>query len=236
MLLTAAALLAASSAGAQVRADMQRSPIRGLGGIHAIVAQPVGPFGEAVDVGGGLNLYGLINAGPDSPLGLRLDGGFVIYGSETNRYRLSPTIPDRVTAKLTTTNSIFFLGAGPQLMATSGPIRPYVNGSVGFSVFVTSSSLSGDDDNDDDFNTTNQSDATLAYTGGAGFYIPLGTRTPVAIDLGAKYHGNGRVEYLRKGDITDNPDGSITINRRNTEANLVTYHIVVSVGIPGPRR
>jgi hypothetical protein len=53
-----------------------------------------------------------------------------------------------------------------------------------------------------------------------------------ALELGARYHRNGRVEYLRKGDIEDQPDGSIVLHPTRSEADFVSYVIGFSVGLP----
>jgi hypothetical protein len=56
-------------------------------------------------------------------------------------------------------------------------------------------------------------------------------RTLVFLDLGARYHDNGRnVRYLRKGGIRDLPDGRIELDVIQSRADLVTWHIGVSVG------
>ena len=38
--------------------------------------------------------------------------------------------------------------------------------------------------------------------------------------------------YLTEGDIQDNPDGSITLFPVVSEANLVSYRLGVTIGIP----
>jgi hypothetical protein len=53
------------------------------------------------------------------------------------------------------------------------------------------------------------------------------------LDLGADYHHNGTASYLREGDIVDQPDGSIVIYPRRTEANLWSFRLGVSVGLGG---
>jgi hypothetical protein len=139
----------------------------------------------------------------------------------------------RILLDLTTTNSIAYLNIGPQLMLPDGPVRPYVNAAIGGSYFGTSSSVSGTDGNDDDFaSTTNFDDITFAWAGGGGILISLSRgRTPVMLDLGMRYHGNGEVEYLKKGDITDNPDGTITVSPTRSEANLLTFQLGVQIGV-----
>jgi hypothetical protein len=119
-------------------------------------------------------------------------------------------------------------------MVPSGKLRPYITGAVGFSVFATTSSVSGlDDASEHLFDTTNQNFGTFAWSGAAGLYIPLrhGSR-PISLDLGARYHGNGEAEYLReRTGITDNQNGTYTINPTRSQANMVVYHLGVTFGL-----
>ena len=118
----------------------------------------------------------------------------------------------------------------------SGPLRPYLNATAGVSYFFTHSSVSGDDDYDDEFDTTNHDDAVFALTGGGGFMIPLSMRRmPIMLDLGATFHGNGEASYLRRGSIRDFPDGSIRITPIRSEANFITYRFGISIGVPARR-
>jgi opacity protein-like surface antigen len=201
-------------------------------GIQGMYARPVGEFRDYVKHGGGLNVNFAWPVTRGGPFALRADGGFIVYGSETRRVCFSTTVGCRIQLDLTTTNSIGYLNIGPQLMLPDGPVRPYVNAGIGGSYFGTSSSVDGVDGNDNDFaNTTNFDDVTLAWTGGGGLLISLSRgNTPVLLDLGVKYHGNGEVEYLKKGDIVDNPDGTITITPTRSQANLLTFQIGVQIG------
>lgn len=118
-----------------------------------------------------------------------------------------------------------------------GFAQPYVNGGIGFSYFGTASSVSGIDSSEEMGGTTNFDDAVLAFTGGAGIYVPIhfSEKLPFAIDISARYHRNGVVRYLREGDIQDNPDGSISFQPRRTEADMVTLQVGASFGIRGKR-
>ncbi len=211
--------------------SLEQAPPRFHIGFGAIVAQPVGQFHDYVGTGGGLGVHLLYKATP--AFGLRLDGGFVNYGNERRPVCFSSTVGCRVELELTTSNNIFFVHAGPQLMVPAGPVRPYANTGIGLSYFATESNVRGSGSGSGAFaRTTNFSDVAFAWASGAGAAFPFRVkRTPVAIDLGATYLHNGRVEYLRKGGITDNPDGSITLNPTTSAANLVTYHIGVTIGI-----
>lgn len=225
---TAALFLAAGAATAQETPG----PIRGYAGGGLIGAQPVGEFGDFIDWGFGAGGHFVWNLDRSGALGVRVDGGFVNYGRERDRVCLSTTVGCRIEVDLTTTNDIAFASIGPQIALPTGPVQPYANASIGFSYFSTSSSVSGVDDHDDEFNTTNFDDITFAWQAGAGLRVPVSmARLPVFIDAGARYNTNGSVEYLRQGDIIDHPDGSITLMPQRSDADLVTYVIGVSVGI-----
>ena len=203
-------------------------------GINFTVAQPLEEFSDYVNTGFGATGSFTYKLDRRGIFGIRLDGGFLQYDNEKKRVCVSSTIGCRVQVDLTTSNNIFVLGIGPELSVPSGFIRPYVSGSVGLAYFFTESSVEGTRNDDQPFaSTTNYDDGKLAYTGTAGVLIPVRAgRQPVFIDFGARYHRNGEMRYLRKGSIIDNPDGSITINPIRSEANLLTYHLGVQVGIP----
>ncbi len=217
------------AAHAQSSAALGVAP-RFYGGGGLLGAQPLGEFSDYIDAGFGVGGHGIMRVDDRGILGLRVDGGFLNYGSETKRVRLSNTIGGRVQVDVNTTNNIFFLGVGPQLMLPTGGFRPYLNGGVGVSVFATTSSVEGINNTEPFASDNNQSDVTLAYGGGAGFYIPVYRgKNVISLDLGARYHSNGRVEYLREGSIRDLPNGDIEITPIRSRADLVTYHLGVSV-------
>ncbi len=68
--------------------------------------------------------------------------------------------------------------------------------------------------------------------GGAGLELRVSNgRNPVWLDFGADYHHNGVANYLREGDIVDQPDGSIVIFPNRGEANLWSFRLGATVGI-----
>jgi hypothetical protein len=213
-------------------------PVVASVGINFIAGVPVGEFKDYVSSGYGLNANGVLPLTHNSPLSLRADIGFLVYGSETKRVCFSQTVGCRIELDVTTTNSIFYGNIGPQLMLPTGAIRPYVNAGVGFGYFATTSGIDGSSDNSDFAHTNNFDDATMAYAAGGGLLIRLSSgKVPVLLDVGARYNSNGSVEYLKKGDIHDNPDGTITFTPTRSEANLVTINLGVSIGVrPSARR
>jgi hypothetical protein len=247
---TAAALLLLAIptlASAQRRRDRERErererdryedrydrPARGAVGAGFTYGRPIGDFLNYVDQGLGFDAFFRYGLDRQGILSFKIDGGMLIYGRETFRVPLSSTIGGRVLVDLTTSNNIIWLGVGPQLTMPVGFLRPYANASAGFSYFFTESSVEGSSNDNNPFaSTTNYSDATFRYGFGWGLLIPFTTgRSEWAIDLGAMYHGNGQVRYLREGGIEDLPDGSIVLHPIQSDANLLTYRLGFSIGI-----
>lgn len=207
----------------------RRSPV--LVGGSLTYAVPQGDFRQNVKQGFGGDVGAHYKVDRRGIFSVGGELGFLSYGRETNRVPLSSTIGGRILVDLTTSNNIFWMGLGPQLTAPSGPIRPYVNGTAGFAVFWTESSVDGEFDNEEFAKTNNYNDATFAWTGGAGFLIPVGTLRQGAIDLGVRYHGNGNTRYLKKGDIIDLPNGNVQLRIREGETPLLMWRVGVKWGL-----
>ncbi len=201
-------------------------------GLHLIFGEPVGEFDEFVSGGIGADFFGRLPADPRGILSLRADLGFLIYGHESKRVCFGG-VGCRVQARLQTDNSIFFGGIGPELAIPMRRARPYVNAFAGFSYFSTSSSLNGLSGDESLFETENFSDTGFSWGLGGGLEWNLSQGpTRVDLNLGVRYHHHGVMEYLTKGDIVDNPDGSVTLFPNRSEANLMSYQLGVSVGLP----
>ena len=212
-------------------AEAQRS--RGPGGfvgISFVAADAVGDLGFVVDQGFGMDLAAGAPVSAGGHLRVRADLGFVIYGLEQIRYC---SFGCRVASDLTTTNSIIFGGIGPELVLARGPIQPYLHASAGLSYFVTSSSVDDHDGYGPYLETTNYSDLVFGWKFGGGLRLRVGGgHNPIYLDFGVERHDNGIVNYLTSGDIVDNPDGSITLYPNRSEADLIAFHVGVSVGLP----
>jgi len=208
-------------------------PVRAQLGGNLYYARPVGEFADYVRRGFGGALHGTLLLGPSGAFGLRFDGSYLNYGRETVRDVCALPTNCRVVVDVTTTNNIAFVGAGPMLVAPTGAVRPYAAGQVGWTFIWTSSSIEDADDGDGGlYDTQNFDDNTFSYGGVAGFLVPLTVgRSPVSLDIGARYLRNGRVRYLREGDIIDNVNGPPTLDIQRSRADLVTYFVGVSVGV-----
>jgi hypothetical protein len=112
-----------------------------------------------------------------------------------------------------------------------GWLRPYANAAIALTDFYTQSSLSSPDISFQQTNT-NQSDVSHAWIFGGGIKIPFGKYSSGALNIGARYFYGGRATYLTKGDIIDNPDGSVTLNTRESKTDLVLWQLGASFTIP----
>ena len=211
---------------------LEQRPTGGYLGGGLALARTQGEFSDYVDGGIGFDLAYVHRLDRDGWLALRVDGGMLIYGHESQRVPLSNTVGGRVLVDVNTTNSIGFIGVGPQIGVPDGRLMPYVNAYAGYSYIWTGSSVRGTWDDDPFAETTNFSDWTFGYGGGGGVYIPLRRGpAPISLDLGVRYQNNGEAEYLRAGDIQDNPDGSITVYPVRSATDLLTFRVGVSVGV-----
>ena len=227
-------LLSVLAAG-QTQAQIQEvddeevpGPNRFQAGAHLNLALPQGEFSDFVDAGFGFGGWFAFNLDRRGTIAFKIDGNWLIYGSETRRRPLSPTVPF-VTVDVTTRNNIYTMGAGPLISLSAGPIKPYITGSIGFSYFATESGVSGTNNGDDFAQSTNFDDFTFAVVAGGGMRIQLSHgRTPIFIDLASEYHRNGQASYLREGSITDNGNGTITFTPIQSETNLMLIKLGVS--------
>ncbi|MEP6691934.1 MAG: hypothetical protein ABJD07_12320 [Gemmatimonadaceae bacterium] len=216
-------------------ARAQRFEVRPLGhsaylGGDVSYAVPQGEFAGYVDKAWGINGHVIVPVTRGGIFALRLDLGVMQYGDENQRLAFPGT--GRVGLNLNTSNDIFVGQVGPQIMVPDGTFRPYLAGGVGYTHFFTHSSINGVDDNASVFNTTNYQDGVFSTSAAAGIYVPLRAgRTPVSLDISARYHWNGSVSYLRRGDIQDNSDGSITVFPHRSRADFLVWHFGVSVGL-----
>lgn len=208
-------------------------PLRGEFHLHAGLAVPVGEFQNHVNLGGGGGLGGLLFLDRRGLAALRLDGSFVVYGHESYRTPLSPTVPF-VDVDVSTSNSILSLGLGPQVYLGSGPLRPYFFGTAGFAYFVTQTSVSGSEYDEPFATTTNFDDFSLALSAGGGLSVSLREGdNPVSLDLSAHYQHNGLTEYLTDGaeNLRRLPPGGWRAYPIQSDANLVTYRVGVAIGM-----
>lgn len=205
----------------------QRAPSEWLGGGGLLIGVPLGDFADATDEGFGV-VGNVVFSPGGGPFGIRFQTGGLIYGSRD----IPTTVPGTgglITEDLSIDNWLLNVGIGPQVMARSGPVRPYAYALAGFGYFATETSFGNGYDYYGDYSTTNYDDWTFAWSAGAGLLLPVSRS--LAIDVGVQYVGNGTVRYLAEGDLQPSPGGAPpVIVPRQTEANLLTITVAVSFG------
>ena len=238
MAFVASALLIASTADAQrvtgPAASTDESPPRVNAGGSLVFAAPQAEFKDYVHGAFGVNGNLGIGLDPQGIVQLRMEVGYLVYGSKTYRQSLGGGALGLIAVDVTTSNNIAHGGLGLQLTAPSGPIRPYGTASVGFSYFFTESQVEGTSNTQEPFaSTKNFGDGAFAAQYGGGVYIPLrrGAK-PISLDLGAQYHKNGDMEYLTKNSITvTSPTQPPTITPVRSSANFVSFRLGLTFGV-----
>lgn len=228
-----AGLVTMMVAAAGVTAQNGPRPPKASLDLSFLGAQALGEFGQRVDGGLGGQAAFRVRFGDRSPLLLRMDGGFMIYGFE--RFGVCYETPwgCQLGPDVTTTNTVGYFGVGPEL-SLEGPVAPYAFATAGFSYFSTQSSLnSGDPYYDNAFDTRHFGDMVFSSRFGGGLRVRFGGPGSLAMDVGAEYNRNGIADYLAEGDIVDNPDGSLTLYPSRTEANYVTMRLGLSIPFGG---
>jgi len=228
LLSTACIFVSAETAGAQIVYNTMQFPSRySLGGDFAIF-QPKGAFAENVPNGYGFDVTSLLKIDPKGWFNLRADGGGVRYGHE--HIGLGFFGPG-IELNLDTNNQIMFGALGLQLQIPDGWFRPYANASYAAVDFKTESCVSNPDNVIQEQCNTNHGDWAGAGVFGGGLLIPFG-KSLGALNLGARYHYGSKATYLRKGDIVDNPDGSVTLNVRSSKTDMVLWQIGFTYNFP----
>jgi hypothetical protein len=233
--LVAVALLAAPSLGAQTPADTTTPWIpRVHVGIAGDYSRPTGAFQDQVSSAGGVQAHVRVRLDQYGLIALRLQGGYVAYGHETQRSCIATTPGCRVEVTVGTSNGILSAGIGPEFSFPLGNVRAYANGLIGSSRLVTITGLSGGILPDIFAADENFGDGGFSWSTGAGFQLALGTR--YALDLGVSYQGNGVRDYLIEGGITDKPDGSLEFDVKRSSTNVVAFRLGLAIALGGPKK
>lgn len=198
-------------------------------GIAGDIGRPLGAFKQQVGQAGGLQAHLRVRLDQYGLVSLRLQGGWLNYGHESQRSCLATTPGCRVEVNVTTANGIFSVGIGPELSYPLGKLRAYGHGLVGMSRFATLSGVGGGILPDIVAADENFGDGGFAWSAGAGLELPVSRR--VAVNVGIAYQGHGEREYLTKGGITDNADGSLSFNVKRSTANLFAIRFGLSTAL-----
>ena len=229
LLSTACAFASATVARAQIVYNSTPIASRFAVGADFAISQPKGAIAENVPTGYGFDANGLLKLDRKGWFAIRADVGGVRYGHE--HIGLGFFGPAGVELDLNTDNRIEFAAIGLQIGFPDGWLRPYANASYSGVHFTTESCVSNPDDLVQEQCNSNHGDWSSAGVFGGGVTIPFG-KSFAALNLGARYHYGGTATYLRRGDIIDQPDGSVVLNVRSSKTDLVLWQIGFSYNIP----
>jgi opacity protein-like surface antigen len=198
-------------------------------GLAAELGRPTGDFRQNVNNAGGAQGHLRVRLDQNGIVSLRLQAGWLNYGNETKRTCLASTPGCRVDVRVNTVNGILFAGVGPEIAYQMGILRAYAHGLVGTSRFATVSAIDGGLLPDFVAGDENFGDSGFAWSTGAGMQFPLSRR--VALDLGVDFQGHGEREYLLKGGLTDNSDGSLVFAPKRSAANLFAVRLGMTTSL-----
>jgi hypothetical protein len=158
------------------------------------------------------------------------DIGYLRYGTENRRESLSDTIPD-IAVDVKTTNNILMLHGFVRLQPQDGPVRPYVEGLWGFKYLFTRTSITDSWYEEPIASSTNYDDLVGSRGLGAGVDIKLrnGHKHPggsgvfdISLNLSARYLWGSKADYLKKGSIIRDEDGSLTYLGYRSKTDMLT--------------
>lgn len=203
-------------------APPERSRVTGT--LTLLNTQPMGNLSTGPGIGAGLSAAWAL----DPAHLFRIRGEFrgALYGSESRRACLSETVGCLIEVDINTSYSTLYLGAGPELALPLGPAELVLDATAGLASFTVSSSVRGISDSESTLDTNNFSDNFFAWSAGGELRIPVARQVSVA--LGAHYQRNGDASYVNEGGITVNPDGSLDIDARTTDANFMAITLGVA--------
>lgn len=188
---------------------------------------PTGGFADRMDGGG--TILGFVRLGLDRQgvVALRLQAGYFGYGEETSEVCLGAGPSCRVKADISTNNAILSWGVGPEVSLPMGIFRLTGHALIGSSYVTTYSGARNFGLVPDFFALTeHQSDGGFAWSAGAGVAMPVSKSAN--LELGLTYQGHGTRNYLVRGGVTDQPDGSVALDVQRSSIGLFGIRLGMS--------
>ncbi len=218
----------------KVNAGVSSAEAVTFAGGDLMFAAPQGEFKNYVRGAVGISGHFLQALDSDGIIAFRAELGLMTYGARTVRQPLGGGALGLISVDVTTSNNIANGGIGLQLMTPRGTVRPYVNGSVGFSYFWTQSSVEGSSGGSSPFaSSQNFSDGGFSTAYGGGLYIPLGgKKSPLTLDIGGQMHKNADIQYLTSKSITyTSSSAPPTITPVRSSADFITWRLGVTFAV-----
>ena len=209
------------------------SSVAGLPGLLRFQLSPkfltgvqIGRFGNKIGTtpGGAVDFTARVAQTPVS-VGAAFD--YLRYGTETRRIALFPAVPEVLSD--IDTNNLFRAHALVRFQPSTGRMRPYAEGLLGFSYVYTHTSVDLGDEGDQ-AGTTHLGDFAPSVGAGGGVTIGLASvqDARVALDIGLRYLTGGEVDYLTRGELQRNENG-VTFEPTRSPATLFALQIGIAV-------
>jgi hypothetical protein len=141
--------------------------IEHLAGGYFTGSFPMGDWGKVAGFGLGVDGTDIIRTGPEKPLAWRLSTGLLYNFSRTEGVPAG-NLAANEKLDLETKNWSLTFGLGPEFGKNSGPVRPFIFGTVGFDTYWTSSTLSGTAGGSPHSSEHGDSRLSFAWSGGVG--------------------------------------------------------------------
>ncbi|HEX2210087.1 MAG TPA: outer membrane beta-barrel protein, partial [Longimicrobium sp.] len=189
-------------AAAQLRQGVASTEL----GVGGVAARPSGDFRQTMGDGYGVGLRSVQRLNAARWLGLRMDGGLLLQSLDRDSVPNALDGANRVDR--VTSNTLLYVGLGPQVGVTRGPVRPYAHLFGGVHYLVTESAYETQVGSARlDYGARSFEDAAWSYGGGAGVYVPLGRgRRAASLDLGATWRFGGEATFLKEDVVQIGPD------------------------------
>jgi hypothetical protein len=188
---------------------------------------PIGGFGNKIGTspGGAVDFTARVGQTPVF-VGAAFD--YLTYGAETRRIALFPAVPE-VFNDVDTTNNLLRSHALVRFQPSSGRVRPYAEGLLGFGYVYTRTSVDLGDEGAQ-AGTTHLGDFAPSFGAGGGVTIGLGSVEHVrfALDIGLRYLTSGEVDYLTRGELQRDENGA-TFEPTRSPASLFAVQIGIAV-------
>jgi hypothetical protein len=142
---------------------------------------------------------------------------------------LSDSIPD-ISVDVKTDNNIVLTHFLLRAQTRSGPVRPYVDGLIGFKYLFTQTRVEADSEEDPLASTTNLSDFAFSYGVGGGVQFRLagfGGGRELLLDTKVRHLWGSEARYLREGSI-ERDDGDAIFDVLRSRTNAVTVQVGVT--------
>ena len=196
------------------------------GSVTLLNTQPLGDL--RTGPGFGLAASGAWAIDPSRFFRIRGDLRAASYGHDQQEFCISETIGCWIRTDVNTDYTFAYAGLGPEVaIPLFLDAQLVLDATAGIGYFGVSSSLEGVDESASGFGTTTHHEDTIfAWSAGGELRVPLSPT--IALTGGAHYLHNGEASYVVEGDISRNPDGTLTVSPTVTDANMVAITLGVA--------